>query len=65
MQDDGGGFDPATASEGFGLAGMRERVSLAGGTLTVDSGEQGTLVKACLPSRSARCLRLRREQAAS
>lgn len=40
-----------TTGEGFGLAGMRERVSLAGGTLSVDSGEQGTLVKARLPAR--------------
>src|SRR6202453_589495 len=26
VQDDGGGFDPETASQGFGLAGMQERV---------------------------------------
>ncbi len=36
---------------GFGLAGMRERVSLAGGTLNVHSDERGTLVRACLPAR--------------
>jgi signal transduction histidine kinase len=51
VQDDGAGFDPETGSHGFGLAGMRERVSLADGTLDVDSGEQGTLVRACLPAR--------------
>jgi signal transduction histidine kinase len=51
VQDDGSGFAPKTTGEGFGLAGMRERVSLAGGTLSVDSGEQGTLVKARLPAR--------------
>jgi signal transduction histidine kinase len=28
---------------------MRERVSLAGGTLEISSGEQGTLVHVCLP----------------
>jgi signal transduction histidine kinase len=49
VQDDGVGFDPDSASDGFGLAGMRERVSLAGGTLSVDSGEHGTHVTACLP----------------
>ena len=31
VQDDGAGFDPDLAGEGFGLAGMRERVALAGG----------------------------------
>jgi glucose-6-phosphate-specific signal transduction histidine kinase len=38
VQDDGSGFDPETVSRGFGLAGMQERVSLAGGTLSVESG---------------------------
>ena len=51
MQDDGAGFDPDAGSHGFGLAGMQERVSLAEGTLSIDSGEQGTLVRACLPVR--------------
>jgi signal transduction histidine kinase len=50
VQDDGVGFDPETASRGFGLAGMQERVSLAGGTLDVDSDERGTLVRARLPA---------------
>jgi signal transduction histidine kinase len=49
VQDDGSGFDTATKTAGFGLAGMRERVSLAGGTLEISSGEQGTLVHVCLP----------------
>jgi signal transduction histidine kinase len=49
VQDDGTGFDSATKTEGFGLAGMRERVSLASGTLEISSGEQGTLVRVCLP----------------
>jgi signal transduction histidine kinase len=52
VQDDGAGFDPDAASQGFGLAGMRERVSLAGGTLSISSGEHGTLVRARLPARS-------------
>jgi signal transduction histidine kinase len=49
VKDDGAGFDPAGSTGGFGLAGMRERVSLAGGDLSISSGEHGTLVKACLP----------------
>ena len=36
VQDDGAGFDPDAADEGFGLAGMRERAALAGGSLSVD-----------------------------
>jgi signal transduction histidine kinase len=51
VQDDGVGFDPDTGGHGFGLVGMQERVSLADGTLTVESGEQGTVVKAYLPAR--------------
>jgi signal transduction histidine kinase len=47
VKDDGVGF--AAPISGFGLAGMRERVHLVGGTLTVDSGKQGTLVRAELP----------------
>ena len=49
VQDDGLGFDPAVRSEGFGLAGIRERVFLAGGTVELQSGENGTLVRARLP----------------
>ncbi|MGO9906625.1 MAG: GAF domain-containing protein [Solirubrobacteraceae bacterium] len=49
VQDDGLGFDPAVRSDGFGLAGMRERVYLAGGTVELQSGENGTLVRARLP----------------
>jgi signal transduction histidine kinase len=47
--DDGAGFDTAVKTEGFGLAGMRERASLAGGTLSVSSGEGGTVVRVRLP----------------
>ncbi len=49
IQDDGAGFDVAARSAGFGLAGMRERVDLAGGTLWLESGGRGTLVRARLP----------------
>jgi signal transduction histidine kinase len=51
VQDDGSGFDPKTASRGFGLAGMRERVNLADGTLIIESSERGTLLRARLPAR--------------
>ena len=52
VADDGAGFDPDHASEtsGFGLVGMRERVALAGGQLTVERGAHGgTVVTAGLP----------------
>jgi signal transduction histidine kinase len=54
VQDDGRGFDPQTTDHGFGLAGMQERVTLAGGTLSVESGERGTLISARLPARIER-----------
>jgi signal transduction histidine kinase len=47
--DDGDGFDIDAPSEGFGLLGMFERVSLAGGTLSVSSSERGTQVSASMP----------------
>jgi signal transduction histidine kinase len=51
VRDDGAGFDPDAVDQGFGLAGMRERVSLVGGRLQIESDEQGTLVAARLPVR--------------
>jgi len=49
VRDDGTGFDPSLPREGFGITGMRERVVLANGTLTIDSGPgQGTTVVARL-----------------
>jgi signal transduction histidine kinase len=54
VQDDGSGFDPQTTSHGFGLAGMQERVTLAGGTLSVESGQGGTLISVRLPIRIER-----------
>ncbi len=50
VEDDGSGFDPGSPSSGFGLAGMRERVFLAGGTLEVRSGDSGTVVHARIAS---------------
>jgi signal transduction histidine kinase len=52
VSDEGSGFDPAEATPGFGLVGMRERVELAGGKLEVDSRPGGgTRVSATLPAR--------------
>jgi two-component system, NarL family, sensor histidine kinase DevS len=48
--DDGVGFDSDERTSGFGLAGMRERVYLAGGALQIESGETGTVVRASLPA---------------
>jgi len=48
VEDDGVGFDPATAggaSQGFGLLGMHERAGLVGATLEIESSAgQGTTV---------------------
>lgn len=52
VSDNGSGFDINTKSEGYGLAGMRERVSLVGGTFHITSDEHGTVLKACLPTRA-------------
>jgi signal transduction histidine kinase len=64
VQDDGKGFDPDTASQGFGLHGMRERVSLAGGTLTVSPSARGTLIRACLPAAASQGEPVQAQQAA-
>jgi signal transduction histidine kinase len=50
VRDDGRGFDPRAAHDGFGLVGMGERAALAGGTLAVESAPGGgTVVCARLP----------------
>jgi len=52
VRDDGQGFDPTVARTGFGLLGMRERVDLLEGTLTVDSAPgRGTTITAVYPVR--------------
>jgi signal transduction histidine kinase len=53
VQDDGRGFDVNARSAGFGVAGMRERVSLTGGSLKLQSDGRGTLVRARLPAGEA------------
>lgn len=52
--DDGIGFDPETAPDGFGLTGMSERLALVHGTLTVTSAPgAGTTLVAELPAGAA------------
>jgi signal transduction histidine kinase len=53
VTDDGSGFDPAAATAGFGLVGIRERIALLGGELEVASSSDGTVLRAALPSRPA------------
>jgi signal transduction histidine kinase len=49
VSDDGTGFDAGLPTSGFGLAGLRERVFLAGGQLELTSTSRGTRVTARLP----------------
>jgi signal transduction histidine kinase len=50
IRDDGCGFDPEADTEGFGLLGIRERVELLSGELSVESAEQrGTVLDITFP----------------
>lgn len=50
VQDDGNGFEAEAGKGRLGIVGMRERMSLIGGELEIDSGEtKGTTVTAYLP----------------
>ena len=53
IEDDGTGFEPAaSAGEGIGLVGMRERIELLDGSLTVESSPRsGTTVAVEVPVR--------------
>ena len=52
VRDDGSGFDPHSATAGFGLLGMRERVELLGGELQMESSPgHGATVTVSLPAR--------------
>ncbi|MDQ6842183.1 MAG: GAF domain-containing protein [Actinomycetota bacterium] len=53
IRDDGRGFDVGAPSDGFGLSGIRERISLAGGQLEISSSSSGTEIEAVLPSSRA------------
>ena len=49
VEDDGSGFDPAAAADGFGLEGMRERVALLDGRLELETSSAGTTLVAEVP----------------
>lgn len=50
IADNGRGFDPAAATDGLGLRGMRERLALIGGSLTIEGAPgAGTRVTARVP----------------
>jgi signal transduction histidine kinase len=49
VEDDGAGFDPAAAADGFGLEGMRERVALLDGRLELETSSAGTTLVAEVP----------------
>lgn len=52
VSDDGVGFDPAAAADGFGLAGLRARLGPLGGSLDID-GTPGAVVLSARVPRSA------------
>jgi signal transduction histidine kinase len=49
IRDDGGGFDDSEPTSGVGLAALRARVTLRGGSLEITSSPAGTKVEAELP----------------
>ena len=53
VTDNGEGFDPAAGNPGFGLQGLQERATLAGGTCTVTSGpNKGTRITISIPPKA-------------
>lgn len=52
VRDDGRGLDPDALPDGFGLTGLRARLALAGGSLSVESAA-GTTITARLPREAA------------
>jgi signal transduction histidine kinase len=50
VADDGTGFDARATTDGYGLVGMRQRLSRVGGMLTVESAPgSGTILNASVP----------------
>jgi signal transduction histidine kinase len=53
VRDERTGFAPDQETTGFGLLGMRERVALVDGTMTIESEPgAGTLIRVSLPARA-------------
>jgi signal transduction histidine kinase len=54
VTDDGIGFDPTADSSGFGLAGLRDRLTLVGGNLSVASTPgSGSTIVATVPMQAS------------
>jgi signal transduction histidine kinase len=52
VSDNGSGFDPAAGGDiGLGLGAMRDRAGELGGSLSIESGAEGTVVRAVFPVR--------------
>jgi len=49
VSDDGPGFETGRLTDGAGLTNMRDRLGAVGGTLRVESGGGGTLIRGVLP----------------
>ncbi|WP_327092324.1 histidine kinase [Nonomuraea sp. NBC_01738] len=53
VRDDGGEGRRGTGSHGTGLMGIEERVRTAGGTLSIDDGDDGWVLRARLPTKES------------
>lgn len=53
VENDGPAHDVAAARPGMGLLGMRERVAILGGQLSITSDASGTLLRATIPLAAA------------
>ena len=54
VSDEGNGFAVDGEISGFGLLGMRERLALVDGTISIESAAgEGTTVRAAIPARRA------------
>jgi signal transduction histidine kinase len=50
VSDSGAGFEADADADGYGLLGMRERIALLGGTLSIETApRQGTVIRATIP----------------
>ncbi|MEV7694482.1 sensor histidine kinase [Microbacterium sp. NPDC089189] len=50
VRDDGRGFDPDAVAAGFGLAGLRDRLALLGGSLEIDGSADAVELRARIPN---------------